>query len=107
MVNHALEEIVNEERNIQVRYEQEKRKVAEWLAREKERVSRETEEHLAESGAECREAIERAESESTLEVAEEVRRAEEYELFLKDLSDETLVNYLKKHLPRILPEEKP
>jgi len=107
MVNHALEEVVSEERSIQFRIDQEKRKAAEWLAREKERVARESEERLAAAAEECRKAIVRAESESTREVAEEVRKAEEYKKLLASLPDETLETCLGKHLPRILPEEKP
>ncbi len=107
MVNHALEEVVNEERNIQARVKQEKRKAAEWSVREKERVTRETEERFAASRYECRKLIERAKSESTREMAEKVQKAEEYKQFLKSLSDETLETYLRKHLSRILPEGKP
>jgi len=107
MVNHALEEVVKEERNIQIRIKKEQRKAAEWLAREKKRISRETQERSSALDNQCRTAIEQAEVEASREVAEEVLKAREYRKSLENLPDEILVLYLNKHLTRILPEEKP
>ena len=107
MVNHALEEVVNEERNIQIRIKEGQRKAAEWLAREKIRVSKETRERSAALDDQCRAAIEQAEAEAAREVAGEVLKARKYRKSLASLPEVTLVLYLKKHLPRILPEEKP
>jgi len=105
MVNPALEVVINEERKIKERIDREQRKAAEWLAREKGRISRETRERTAALEDHCRTATEEAEAAASREVAPEVLQARAYQERLRDLPDQTLIQYLKKHLPGIMPEE--
>jgi hypothetical protein len=107
MVNHALEEVVAEEQDIQARIKKEQGKASEWLDREKKRVSRQTAKRSASLGEERRTVVEKAEADASREVAAEVLKAEEYRQSLEDLPDQLLTAYLKKHLPLIFPKEVP
>lgn len=107
MAEPALEEILEIEREIHLRIEEETRRTEEWLTTQREAITRESEEKIAACRRECDLLITEAEEEARRQVAALVDEAERYASFLKELPEDKLAEYVKKHLPAILPVNGP
>lgn len=104
MAKPALEEIIVLEKEIQTQIEAERHNTGKWLAEQREIIARESEARIAAHRQECDLMITKAEEEARQEIAAQVREAERYETFLEELPEKILEIYVKKYLPRILPE---
>jgi hypothetical protein len=104
MTKPALEEIIEIEKEIQTKIEAERHNTGKWLADQREIIARESEVRIAAHRQECELMISKAEEEACQELTIQVREAERYETFLEELSNKKLSIYIKKYLPRILPE---
>jgi len=107
MAEQALEEILEIEREIRLRIEAETRRIEEWLAAQREAITRDSEEKIAACRRKCDLMIAKAEVEAQREVTALVEETERYAAFLKELPDDKLLEYVRKHLVAILPENGP
>jgi flagellar biosynthesis/type III secretory pathway protein FliH len=106
MSNHTLEEIVAVEKELQAHLAEEQRKVAEWLAAERDGITRATEEKLAEARQHFRQRLAAAAAEAGDVVDEVVQQAEAYAERLKSLPEERLRLLVRGYLQRLWPERR-
>jgi F0F1-type ATP synthase membrane subunit b/b' len=100
----ALEEIVAIEKEIQAQIAAERQKAEARLEELRAAIATESEAKIAECRQKCAVVISAAEDAARRAENARVNRAEFYEALLKELPDSKLDEYVRKYLPRILPE---
>lgn len=107
MTNHALEEIIAVEQEIEARLAEERQQAAAWLAEERRRISAAAAAALAAAEQRAREKIAAAEGAADDEAAGQLARAEAYAARLQELPEERLRQMVAGRLRRLRPEGAP